>query len=122
VVPFSPTLTPLNPNSPQIVHGLSIPLGKFGFYLPRTISGANSGDPDEPGPSHIREAVNDEEGTLEAGLTRRTNPEGDIDETGKEDPAGVFVPRTVRRMGSTIMEGYQPQPGDELTDKRAKDR
>jgi len=122
VVPFSPPLTLLNPKSSQIVHGLSIPLGKLGFYLPRTIADAKPGDSDEPGPSHIREAVTDDEGTLEAGLTRRTNPEGDMNETGKEDPAGVSVPRTVRRMGGTIMEDTNRSQETNLQDKRAKDR
>ena len=79
------------------------------------MSGANSGDPNEPEPSHIREAVTNEEGTLEAGLTRRTNLEDDVNETGKKDPGEVSVPRTVQRMGSTIMNGYQLQPVDELT-------
>ncbi|KAM0798793.1 Sodium/hydrogen exchanger family-domain-containing protein [Usnea florida] len=84
-----------------IVHGLSIPLGKLGFYLPRTMSSASSSDLEEPRPSHIREAVTHE---VEAGLTRRTNPEGGMNETGKGGPAGVSVPRAVRRMGGTIME------------------
>ncbi|OCL10108.1 hypothetical protein AOQ84DRAFT_252234, partial [Glonium stellatum] len=37
-----------------VIHGLSIPLGKLGFYLPRTISAAVS-QQDEPEPFHIRE-------------------------------------------------------------------
>ena len=87
-----PALTHLITKFPQIVHGLSIPLGKLGFYLPRTMSGASPSDSDEPRPSHIREAVTHEAGTLEVGLTRRTNLEGDMNETGKRGPAGVSVP------------------------------
>lgn len=122
MVPFSPPLTPLNPTSLQIVHGLSIPLGKVGFYLPRTITGANSGDPDEPGPSHIRDAVTAEEGTFEAGLTRRINPEDDKNETRKENPSGVSVARTVRRMGGTVIEDINRSQETNLQDRRAKDR
>ena len=40
----------------QVVHGLSIPLGKLGFYLPRTITNAlDSTSRDEPEPFHIAE-------------------------------------------------------------------
>ncbi len=76
---------------------------------------SNPGDYDEPGPSYIGEAVTDEEGTLEAGLTRRTNPEGDMNETGKEDPARVSIPRT-------IIEDTNRSQETNLQDKRAKDR
>ncbi|RYP26297.1 hypothetical protein DL767_008092 [Monosporascus sp. MG133] len=34
--------------SSVVIHGLSIPLGKFGLYLPRTLSGTITGDQDEP--------------------------------------------------------------------------
>jgi sodium/hydrogen antiporter len=38
-----------------VVHGLSVPLGKVGYHLPRTISSAiASRDVDEPEPFHIR--------------------------------------------------------------------
>jgi len=48
-----------------IVHGLSIPLGKLGFYLPRTISNAlDSSGADEPEPFHLREAVQHGENTI----------------------------------------------------------
>jgi NhaP-type Na+/H+ or K+/H+ antiporter len=33
---------------PQVVHGLTIPLGKLGFYIPRTLSQALSQNEDEP--------------------------------------------------------------------------
>ncbi|KAK5162544.1 Sodium/hydrogen exchanger family-domain-containing protein [Cryomyces antarcticus] len=46
-----------------VVHGLSIPLGKLGFYLPRTISSAISSDPvEEPAAFHLRDrTVNGEQ-------------------------------------------------------------
>lgn len=76
------------------VHGLSIPLGKLGFYLPRTISRARSGDSDEPAPFHVHE---------EAGIRRRIHPEGERNSTGQGDVAGVPVPRKLSRIGGTIM-------------------
>ena len=45
-----------------VVHGLSVPLGKLGYHLPRTISTAivsrsGSEDPTEPAPFHLRERI-----------------------------------------------------------------
>lgn len=103
MVPFPPPLTPLNPKILQVVHGLSIPLGKVGYHLPRTLSGATPDDSEEPGRSRSRQPVPNEEGALEAGRTRRTNPEGDVNETEKQDRPTISFPQTVRRMGGTIM-------------------
>lgn len=59
-----------------VVHGLSIPLGKLGFYLPRTISTAISServsatttreraDPSEPAPLHLRQHEQEAENRL----------------------------------------------------------
>lgn len=41
------------PRPKQIIHGLSIPLGKLGYQLPRTLSNAVSRDADEPAPFHL---------------------------------------------------------------------
>ena len=112
MVAFLSPLTPLNPKLPQVVHGLSIPLGKVGYHLPRTLSGAIGDDSEESGPSRSRQAVTNEEGALEAGRTRLTNLEGDVNETQKQDPTRISFPQTVRRIGGTIMEGPKPQPGD----------
>ena len=105
MVPFISTLTLLNPKFPQVVHGLSIPLGKVGYHLPRTLSGAIADDSEESRPSRSRQAVTNEEGALEAGHTRRTNPEGDVNETEKHVPTRISFPQEVRRMGGTVMEG-----------------
>ena len=49
----------------KVVHGLSVPIGKLGYHLPRTLSnavGSNSVsmDPEEPQPPfHLRERVTD---------------------------------------------------------------
>ena len=111
VVPVSPPSTPLNPKLPQVVHGLSIPIGKAGYHLPRTLSdlprtlsGAIS-DADEPRPPRSRQAVTNEGGSLEAGRLRWANPGGDENKNKKRNPAEVSVPLEVRRIGGTIMEG-----------------
>lgn len=56
----------------QVVHGLSIPLGKLSLYLPRTISHALSTEPeDEPEPFHIRQPVGSDEHVVDSSLHRR---------------------------------------------------
>ena len=55
----------------QVIHGLSIPLGKLGFYLPRTISQAFSSDRDEPEPFHIRNHAREASHEFEQGLRHR---------------------------------------------------
>lgn len=58
-----------------VVHGLSVPLGKLGFYIPRVASRAVSFEPqtdnDEPAPFHIRQRTISLERALEQGLARR---------------------------------------------------
>ncbi|KAF2121258.1 Sodium/hydrogen exchanger family-domain-containing protein [Lophiotrema nucula] len=57
-----------------VIHGLSIPLGKLGVYLPRTISNAlshSSEDPDSPAPFHISENAAEAESEIEGVLRRR---------------------------------------------------
>ena len=49
----------------KVVHGLSVPVGKLGYHLPRTISDAVlSRDTEEPEGFHIREHVQNQEGEL----------------------------------------------------------
>lgn len=99
------------PQTSQVVHGLSIPLGKFGYHLPRTLSdlprtlSGAVGDANNLRPSRSREAVTNEEGRLEAGRTRRIIIAGDVDRTEKQDGVGISAPLKVRRIGGTIIEG-----------------
>lgn len=86
------------------MHGLSIPLGKLGFYLPRTISRAKSSDADEPAPFHVRETVANEERRLEAGLRRGIHSEAERSDTGQGDVTGVPIPRKLSRIGGTIIK------------------
>ncbi|KAF2810671.1 uncharacterized protein BDZ99DRAFT_519360 [Mytilinidion resinicola] len=73
-----------------IVHGLSIPLGKLGLYLPRTISNAVSQQSD-PEPFHISGPADAELGN-ESNLRRRT---GGSSATG--------LPRRVYRIGRSVI-------------------
>ena len=63
-----------------VVHGLTIPLGKLGIYLPRTVSRALSterpSESDEPEHFHMREQATGEEHALEAG-SRKLPTRGD---------------------------------------------
>ena len=111
MIPFSPPSTPLNPKLPQVVHGLSIPIGKVSYHLPRTLSdlprtlsGAIS-DADELRPSRSRQAVTNEEGALETGRSRWTNRDGDVNKTEKREPVGISFPLAARRIGGTVIEG-----------------
>ncbi|ORY18018.1 Sodium/hydrogen exchanger family-domain-containing protein [Clohesyomyces aquaticus] len=77
-----------------IIHGLSIPLGKLGIYLPRTISQAMSSDrDDEPAPFHIREHAAEAEHELEDRIRRHPKS------NGIANP----VPRRVYRIGRSII-------------------
>ncbi|OCK77959.1 CPA1 family monovalent cation:H+ antiporter [Lepidopterella palustris CBS 459.81] len=93
-----------------VVHGLSIPLGKLGFYLPRTISQAVS-QQEEPEPFHIRERAVDGEHAIERSLRHRSGAGTPIN--GNATP----VPRPVFRIGRSIIrpkdsKSTNPTPSD----------
>ncbi|KAF2006177.1 hypothetical protein P154DRAFT_455856 [Amniculicola lignicola CBS 123094] len=71
-----------------VIHGLSIPAGKLGFWLPRTISQAISADRDSPEPFHIGDQVSGLDRQGDNGLRRRP---------GTSDSRGVF------RIGRSII-------------------
>jgi len=81
-----------------IVHGLSIPVGKLGFHLPRTISNAISQQSD-PEPFHVRGPVDTEMGA-ESTLRRRT---------GAPSNSATALPRKVYRIGRSVIGGSQSQ-------------
>ncbi|KAF2097441.1 putative Na/H antiporter [Rhizodiscina lignyota] len=73
-----------------IVHGLSVPLGKFGWYLPRTISAALSDTRDnDPAPFHIRES-------------ERTSQEGTSGVESLVDNHQIQAPRPLYRIGRSV--------------------
>jgi hypothetical protein len=75
-----------------IVHGLSIPLGKLGVYLPRTISNAVSQQSDNPVPFQVRGGpIDDIEFGAEATLRRRTGN------------SATALPRRVYRIGRSVI-------------------
>ena len=79
----------------QVVHGLSVPLGKLGYHLPRTISSAiESRDLDQPEPFRISEHVQQSEDQILR--HRRRLP--------KEPRApDASPPRPVFRIGGTLI-------------------
>ena len=68
-----------------VVHGLSVPLGKLGYHLPRTLSSAFSisSERDEPEPFHLRQYIQHDRTDNPSQLRQRRNP--------KERPPGAIL-------------------------------
>ncbi|KAI9894816.1 MAG: hypothetical protein M1814_000035 [Vezdaea aestivalis] len=92
-----------------VVHGLSIPLGKLGFYLPRTISQALTNDSDDPQPFRFGEAI------ASRSRSRSRGPR-----SGRTSPAPTSVPlspRPVYRIGGNVINAQQnrgPSPTGDI--------
>lgn len=73
-----------------VVHGLSIPIGKLGYHIPRTISSAldTSSENGEPQNIHLRETPFSAPAQNQSGLRQRRNP---------QDPP----PGTIFRLGGS---------------------
>lgn len=96
-----------------VVHGLSVPLGKLGFYLPRTISTAisterisapqsmaRSDDPDEPQPLGLHETLSHHRPHGVAMHRRMTTSErGDAE---PQSTSLTLVPRSIARTAKHI--------------------
>jgi hypothetical protein len=83
-----------------VVHGLSVPLGKLGYHLPRSISQARSRDVDEPEPFHIAERLQMEGDS--ALRQRRAN--------GPRSPHDT-PPRPVFRIGGSVIRNKENESG-----------
>ena len=92
----------------QVVHGLSIPLGKLGFYLPRTMSRAISADDDEPAPFHLRQHLTSDERALESGI-RRIRGRSRTKSSKSSDSEGLTSPRPLFRIGGTVIRDPRSQ-------------
>ncbi|KAI9877274.1 MAG: hypothetical protein M1830_004357 [Pleopsidium flavum] len=87
-----------------VVHGLSIPLGKLGFYLPRTISSAlDTSTPDEPESFHIRERIQHEQQQI-----RQRHQQNQL-QLGQRSAEGP--PRPVFRIGRSVIRERASQAG-----------
>ncbi|TKA68155.1 hypothetical protein B0A55_07443 [Friedmanniomyces simplex] len=90
------------------VHGLSIPLGKLGFYLPRTISTAISTERVSASQSMARTDDTDSRPPLSSTDDRSLmRPFGSRHTTGErgEAPSGTtWVPRSIARVGQHILD------------------
>lgn len=75
-----------------IVHGLSIPLGKLGFFIPRTLSRAISSRSDDPEPFYV--SGEDATADIEQHLRRRP---------GWSHTGGDTLPNRVMRIGRSII-------------------
>ncbi|EKG11115.1 Cation/H+ exchanger [Macrophomina phaseolina MS6] len=103
-----------------VVHGLSIPVGKLGILIPRTLSSAVSSDrePDEPAPFHIRSFT---EQSLPGLLRNRHSASASgtatprSAATGSTAAAASFLPRPLFRIGGSVIRnksGCQQPPVD----------
>lgn len=78
-----------------IVHGLSIPLGKLGFFIPRTLSRAISSRSEDPEPFYIAGGAADATTDIEQRLRRRP---------GWSRTGGDSLPNRVVRIGRSIID------------------
>jgi hypothetical protein len=93
----------------QVVHGLSIPMGKLGFFIPRTISMALSRESEEPEPFHIDRNADDTATDAEQRIRRRP---------GWSGSGGDTLPQRVVRIGRSII----PSGHTSATTSRATSR
>lgn len=94
----------------QVVHGLSIPLGKLGFYLPRTISRGVMSSSSE-GPSVVAPFT----------LGSRVSSFGIRRRSGAEPPNELSAAppsRPVYRIGGTVIPWKHEDPTGKLPDRR----
>jgi hypothetical protein len=79
------------------VHGLSIPLGKLGFFLPRTLSRAFSSQQNESGSF----AIGDQVRTPPLGVLRERRRKHN--HSGQSTPRSVSGQRPLYRIGGTVI-------------------
>ena len=96
------------------MHGLSVPLGKLGYHLPRTLSSAiasrsMSEDPDEPRPPfRILERIQN-----------RTQPDHQRNSPRNSQRAREEPPRPVFRIGGSIIHDTASENAIELQTTKA---
>ncbi|KAI8630868.1 Sodium/hydrogen exchanger family-domain-containing protein [Xylariaceae sp. FL1651] len=96
-----------------VVHGLSIPLGKFGFYLPRTISRTlTTPGSTDPAPFQISNFIND----VRSPRSRSRNSTG---ENTRAESRPVSVERAFRIGGSVIPAQEPMQTSQPLSPKNS---
>ena len=99
----------------QIVHGLSIPMGKLGFFLPRTLSRAFTG-------SQGNDSASGDEFPSDSGHTRRSTI-GVLRQRSRRIPSGQSTPNTqsgsvstftrpIYRIGGTVIRDGTRSPTD----------
>ncbi|KAK4167377.1 Sodium/hydrogen exchanger family-domain-containing protein [Cladorrhinum sp. PSN259] len=94
-----------------IVHGLSIPLGKLGFYLPRTLSRANTSPPNEGQESVPPLRLGSRVSTLVSRQSRSRRDSGELPDTVPPQ-----TKRSVFRIGGSII----PRGQDEVAPATAR--
>jgi hypothetical protein len=116
-----------------VVHGLTIPLGKLGFYIPRTLSLALSTEDDSNSPFHVPSQPSSETDhrgiPIPSGVYRigrsiiRRNPSANASRNVSKNA----TPRRTSPLGKRDLEdgpgigSEEPPPGDEAISMRALD-
>ncbi|KAL1648818.1 hypothetical protein SLS58_001998 [Diplodia intermedia] len=111
-----------------VVHGLSIPLGKLGILIPRTLSNAVSSDrnSDEPAPFHIRSFTEQSlPGILRNRHSNISNPGSVTPHSAATGSTGTnLLPRPLYRIGGSVIrkksgcQQQQPQKQQETDSDR----
>ncbi|KAL0258748.1 hypothetical protein SLS55_006251 [Diplodia seriata] len=111
-----------------VVHGLSIPLGKIGILIPRTLSNAVSSDrnSDEPAPFHIRSFTEQSlPGILRNRHSNISNPGNVTPHSAATGSTGTnLLPRPLYRIGGSVIrkksgcQQQQPQKQQETDSDR----
>ncbi|KKY28752.1 putative na h [Diplodia seriata] len=112
----------------NVVHGLSIPLGKIGILIPRTLSNAVSSDrnSDEPAPFHIRSFTEQSlPGILRNRHSNISNPGNVTPHSAATGSTGTnLLPRPLYRIGGSVIrkksgcQQQQPQKQQETDSDR----
>jgi hypothetical protein len=95
----------------QVVHGLSIPLGKLGFYLPRTLSRSMVSSSGNDSPNLVLPF------TLASRVSSFTARRRSSVDQGNEVSAMAWS-RDVYRIGGTVIPKRQDDPNGTLHDRR----
>ncbi|MCJ1477368.1 hypothetical protein MMC13_006039 [Lambiella insularis] len=75
-----------------VVHGLSVPLGKLGYHLPRTLSNATSArEVDEPETLHVRDRLGNEAHMLRQRHHHRADQRGQERGQDRSPPRPIFL-------------------------------
>lgn len=87
----------------QVVHGLSIPLGKLGFFLPRTLSRAFTGSQGRDSSSGDSFPIGERIRTTTIGVLRQRSRRASGQSTPTQLGSGGTSTRAIYKIGGTVI-------------------